>query len=135
MRRSPRFPLCALSMISAGMIGSIAAITLAARERREHPASVRRHMQPPEQPAFRSRRGLIAAPSRCALRYSRSCVRLARVGEEQLLAADLVTRNRRRALRRYEPVDERLAQALLHVRMLVGIHQHDAVLVEEPLVA
>ena len=57
------------------------------------------------------------------------------VREEQLLAVDLVVGDRLLAFRRNQPVDEGLAELLLHVRMLGRVHQHDAVLVEQPLVA
>src|SRR5262249_25476400 len=36
---------------------------------------------------------------------------------------------------RNEPVDEGLAEVLLYIRMLFGIHQNHAVLIEEPIVA
>src|SRR5690348_15769441 len=39
------------------------------------------------------------------------------IGEEQLLAADLVRGDRRLAIRRDQPVDEGLAEILLHRRM------------------
>src|SRR6266704_6366617 len=57
------------------------------------------------------------------------------IGEEQFLPVDLVIRDRLLALGRDEPVDEGLAERLLYVRMLFGIDQHDAVLVEQALVA
>src|SRR5262249_54153617 len=57
------------------------------------------------------------------------------IGEEQLLPVDLVIRNRLLALGRDEPVDEGLSERVLYVRMLFGIDQHDAVLVEQALVA
>src|SRR5262245_30553241 len=57
------------------------------------------------------------------------------IGEEQFLSVDLVIRDRLLALGRDEPVDEGLAERLLYVRMLFGIDQHDAVLVEQALVA
>src|SRR5262245_13567602 len=57
------------------------------------------------------------------------------VGEEQFLPVDLVIRDRLLALGRDEPVDEGLAERLLYVWMLFGIDQHDAVLVEQALVA
>src|SRR5215467_1719076 len=57
------------------------------------------------------------------------------IGEEQLLPVDLVVRDRLLAFGRDEPVDEGLAERLLDVRMLFGIDQHDAVLVEQALVA
>src|SRR5690348_1670590 len=57
------------------------------------------------------------------------------IGEEQFLPVDLVVRDRLLALGREQPVDEGLAERLLYVRMLFGIDQHDAVLVEQALVA
>src|SRR5215472_5870524 len=57
------------------------------------------------------------------------------IGEEQFLPVDLVIRDRLLTLGRDEPVDEGLAESLLDVRMLFGIDQHDAVLVEQALVA
>src|SRR5262249_48486356 len=57
------------------------------------------------------------------------------IGEEQFLPVDLVIRDRLLALGRDEPADEGLAERLLYVRMLFGIDQHDAVLVEQELVA
>src|SRR5512134_1477107 len=55
---------------------------------------------------------------------------LAGVGKEQLLAADLVVGDGLLPLRRHDPVDELLPEFLLHMGMLVGIHQDHAVLVE-----
>src|SRR5262245_44216389 len=55
--------------------------------------------------------------------------------EEQFLPVDLVIRDRLLAFGRDEPVDEGLAERLLDVRMLFGIDQNDAVLVEQELVA
>src|SRR5215475_11627926 len=57
------------------------------------------------------------------------------IGEEQFLPVDLVIRDRLLALGRDEPVDEGLAERLLYMRMLFGIDQHHAVLVEQALVA
>src|SRR5450631_3639946 len=57
------------------------------------------------------------------------------VREEKLLALDLVRGDSRLARGRDEPVDEFLPELLLHVRMLRGIHQHHAVLVEELRIA
>src|SRR6185295_16261706 len=57
------------------------------------------------------------------------------VRKKQLLAADLVFGDCFLALGRDQPVDERLAHHLLHVRMLHGIHQHYAVLVEQVPIA
>src|SRR5215510_1987142 len=57
------------------------------------------------------------------------------IGDEELLAVDLVTRDRVLALSRYQPIDEGLAQVRLHVRVHGGVHQYHVVLVEQPLVA
>ena len=57
------------------------------------------------------------------------------VGKEKLLAIDLVTGDRRLAFPGNQPIDESLAGFLLHMRKFVGVHQHDAVLIEQPLVA
>src|SRR5579872_3882461 len=57
-----------------------------------------------------------------------------RIGKEQLLAIDLVAGNRRLSLRGDQPVHERLAGLLFHGRVFFGVHQHDAVLIEQPLV-
>jgi hypothetical protein len=57
------------------------------------------------------------------------------VREEQLLAADLVAGNRLLSFRRNQPVDEGLAQFLLHVRMFGRVHEDHAILVEHALVA
>src|SRR5262249_13495843 len=54
---------------------------------------------------------------------------------EHLLAVNLVVRDCLLALVRNEPVDELLAKLLLHMRMLGRVHQYDAVLVEQPLIA
>ena len=55
--------------------------------------------------------------------------------EQRLLAVDLVAGDVLLAFRRNQIIDELLAEFLLDVRMLVRIHQHDAVLVEHALVA
>src|SRR5262245_20884814 len=57
------------------------------------------------------------------------------VGEEQLLAVDLVVGDRLLPFGRHQPVDEGLAQLRLYMRMLGGIDQNDAVLVEQAVVA
>ena len=57
------------------------------------------------------------------------------VREEQLIAVDLVVGDRLLAFRRDQPVDKLLAEILLHVRVLARVHQHDAVLIEQPSVA
>src|SRR3954447_11290358 len=65
-----------------------------------------------------------------------SCSRLAAgVRKEELLAVDLVARDGGLAVRRDQPIDESLPILGLHLRMLRGIHQHDAVLIEQPPVA
>src|SRR6188508_3863612 len=60
---------------------------------------------------------------------------LAGIREEELLAPDLISSDGGLSLGRDQPVDERLTQLLLHVRMLGRIDQHHAVLVEEAPVA
>src|SRR5260370_17274776 len=55
------------------------------------------------------------------------------VGKEQFLPVELVVCDRLLALGRAQPVDEGLAERLLYVRMLFGLHQHDPVLVAQPL--
>src|SRR6266496_2748905 len=64
-----------------------------------------------------------------------SRARIVGVRIEQLRAADLVIGNGSLAFRRDEPVDEGLAKLLFYVRMLFGIYQHHAVLIEQALVA
>src|SRR5262245_37190320 len=54
---------------------------------------------------------------------------------EHLLAVNLVVRDCLLALVRNEPIDELLAKLLLHMRMLGRVHQYDAVLVEQQLIA
>src|SRR5262245_29250787 len=63
-----------------------------------------------------------------------SRVRIVGVGVEKLLV-NLVVADRLLAFWRHQPVDKRLSILLLHVRMLVGVHQYDAVLVEHAFVA
>src|SRR5262249_36074631 len=55
--------------------------------------------------------------------WDSSCPRRVGVGEEQLLAVDLVGGNRFLAFVGNEPVDEGLAQILLDVRMLRRVYQ------------
>jgi len=55
--------------------------------------------------------------------------------KEQLLAIDPVAGDRGLALRRDKPIDECLAEFFLHRGKFFGIDQHDAVLIEQPLVA
>src|SRR5258707_15732231 len=69
------------------------------------------------------------------MRRASSCARLPRVGEEKLLAVDLVIINGLLTLRRGYPLDKRLSQFLLDGGVLGGIDQDDAVLVEKSLVA
>src|SRR5258705_11702297 len=57
------------------------------------------------------------------------------IGEEELQALDLETRDSVLALSRNQPIDEGLAQVRLHLRVLGGVHQYHAILVEQPLVA
>jgi hypothetical protein len=57
------------------------------------------------------------------------------VPEEELLAVDLVARDRVLAVARQHPVGERLREVFLHVPVLGGIDDDHAVLVEETLVA
>src|SRR6266436_481967 len=61
--------------------------------------------------------------------------RIVGIGIEQLLAVDLVIGDRLLSLRRNQPVDEGLGELLFDMRVLLGVHQYHAVLVEKPLVA
>src|SRR5258708_36811726 len=61
--------------------------------------------------------------------------RIVGIGIEQLLAVDLVIGDRLLSLRRNQPVDEGLAELLFDMRVLLGVHQYHAVLVEKPLLA
>ena len=82
--------------------------------------------------SFGAGRYIGTAPKRqCAAAVRPGTVALGRTAA----AADLVVGDRLLPLRRHQPVDERLAELLLHVRMLGRIHQDDAVLVEQPVVA
>ena len=58
-----------------------------------------------------------------------------RIREEKLLTVDLVIADRLLALGREQPVDKRLTSLHLDVRVFFLIHQHDAILVEQPLVS
>ena len=58
-----------------------------------------------------------------------------RVGEEQLLASDLVAGNGLLSFRRNHPGNKGIARHLLHVRVLRRVHKHDPVLVEELRIA
>src|SRR5438874_7048366 len=84
------------------------------------------------------RGGPHARPARSASharRPARSCIRIRRVGIEELLAVDLVVGDRLLAGRRDDPVDELLAELALDVRVFLGIDQHHAVLIEQTPVA
>src|SRR5829696_7734067 len=61
--------------------------------------------------------------------------RIAGVRIEQLLTVDLVIGNGFLTFGRQQPVDELLAQFFLDMRVLLRVHQHDAALIEQPLVA
>src|SRR5215204_2974629 len=58
-----------------------------------------------------------------------------RVGEEELLAVDLEACNRGLPLRARDPVDERLSEVVLHIRVLGRVHQDDPILVQQALIA
>src|SRR5215467_4260543 len=77
----------------------------------------------------------IVVTARMTATRQASCPRCIGIGEKQLLPVDLVIRDRLLPFGRNEPVDEGLAEVLLHIGMLFGIDQHDAVLVEQALVA
>jgi hypothetical protein len=64
-----------------------------------------------------------------------SSVRISGVRKKQLLAINLVVGDGLLALRRYQLVDEHLAQLFLHLRMFVWVHQNDGVLIEHASVA
>src|SRR5262249_53068845 len=72
--------------------------------------------------------------TRASVRPPRSCASLVCIREEQLLAADLVTGDRLLSFWRDEPIDERLPEVLLDVRVLCRVDEHHAVLIEQPLV-
>src|SRR6185436_20717305 len=57
------------------------------------------------------------------------------IRKEELLAIDLVGRDRVLSLAGDDPVDERLPHRAFHAEMLCGIDEDDAVLVEQPPVA
>src|SRR6516164_1287507 len=78
----------------------------------------------------------------CAPRHAgRACledlssVRIVRVRVEKLLSVDPVAGDHVLSLRRNQPVDELLAELLLHAWTSRRRHEHDAVLIEETLVA
>src|SRR5262245_36116534 len=58
-----------------------------------------------------------------------------KIGDEKLLALDSVSRDRVLTLPRSQPIDEGLAQVLLHMRVLGGVNQYRVILVEQSLVA
>ena len=64
-----------------------------------------------------------------------SSVRISGFRKKQPLAINLVVGDGLLALRRYQPVDEHLAQLFLHLRMFVWVHQNDGVLIEHASVA
>src|SRR6266550_22381 len=64
-----------------------------------------------------------------------SRARIVGIRIEQLLAADLVIGNGSLAFQRDEPVNECLAELLLHVRMPCRVDEDNAVLIEQALVA
>src|SRR6476659_3137478 len=64
-----------------------------------------------------------------------SCVRIVGIWIEELLAADLKVGNRALPLRGYQPVNELLSKVRLHMRVLAGVYQHHAILIEKALVA
>src|SRR3974390_1311006 len=63
-----------------------------------------------------------------------STVWISRVREKQLLAIDLVVADGFLTLRRTQPIDELLAVLLPHQRMLGGVYECDAILIEHALV-
>jgi hypothetical protein len=70
-----------------------------------------------------------------ACRRSQARISFARVGKKELRAIDLVFGDRFLPFGRNNPVDECLAHLLLDVRMLRGIDQYYAVLIEQALIA
>src|SRR2546423_4125560 len=80
---------------------------------------------------------LFASVRRCQVKFvpATSRARHRRVREEQLLPADLVVSDGLLSFGRDKPVDELLPGCRLYMRTLRGIHQHDAILIEQPLVA
>src|SRR5262245_11090703 len=76
----------------------------------------------------------LGAISRCG-RTSASGPRQITIGDEELLALNLVARDRVLALSRNQPIDEGLAQIRLHMRVYGGVHQYHGILVEQPPVA
>src|SRR5512134_3262152 len=100
---------------------SSSASSARSRSRREGPANAARFWSPLVG---------VAAASTATLASPALVVR-----EEELLAADIVTRDRLLQRARDDPVDERVAQVLLDVRVLRRVHEHDPVLVEQLLVA
>src|SRR5262249_43077238 len=97
---------------------------------------------------FGAKRTSLFAAQMCAFDPKRTLVRrgcrgigrLSRVGivcvrKKQLLAVDLVAGDGLLALRRPQRVDELLSEVFLHIRILVRVHQNDAVLIEQAFVA
>src|SRR5215469_9996916 len=70
-----------------------------------------------------------------AIHLTASRLRAGIIREEELLAADLVVGDRLLTLARGQPFDEAHAERLFYMRMLRRVDQHDAILIEEPLVA
>src|SRR5437899_12435652 len=75
---------------------------------------------------------LYLAPLAVATLEHASGPRHTSIGDEELLAVDLVTRDRVLALSRNQPIDEGFAQVRLHMRVLGGVHQYHGILVEQP---
>src|SRR4029453_3553477 len=61
--------------------------------------------------------------------------RLTRIREEQLLAVDPVGSDRVLSFGRDHPIHDKLTELLFDARVLVRVHQHHAVLVEQAFVA
>src|SRR5262249_55180504 len=96
-------------------------------------AGCRRHGAKPAR--MRAQARLLSSPPEWQRGGQASCPRCIGIGEKQLLPVDLVIRDRLLPFGRNEPVDEGLAEVLLYIGMLFGIHENHAVLIEEPLVA
>src|SRR5215470_2953070 len=99
----------------------------------------RRDRSSPRAGCRRRRAALVPAPAPFASPNSPPTPRVRAstlvVRKEQLLAADFVIGDRLLPVAGSDPADERLAELLLHMRVLSRIHEHDPVLVEESLVA
>src|SRR3982074_1467026 len=89
----------------------------------------------PRRRAVAAFRPMVGAYVTRPLTHGDSCAGLPCVGKKELLAIDLVLGYRFLAFGRDHPVDEHLAEILLDARMLVRVHQHHAVLIEQALVA